>query len=1005
LQRERAANARCGHGQTEVVPRRLLRPQDEEPFHCGRVPSAECRQGEARPELSATRRRPHARGFSTLLEVDMTDTRIVQMPKSYDPKRYEENWYRFWEGQGYFTPQIDWSKKPFTIIMPPPNITGELHIGHALTATIEDILIRWHRMMGDPTLWLPGEDHAAIAAQNVVERELAKEGLTRHDLGREKFLDRMWDWARKYRRIIADQHRRLGASCDWTRERFTMDPGPSRAVRTAFVRLYEKGLIYKGDRIVNWCPRCATALSDLEVIHSEEDSTLTYVKYPLLPRPGAERAEAEYLVVATTRPETILGDTAIAVNPEDPRYKEMVGRQAVVPDVGRIIPIIADEAVDPAFGSGAVKVTPGHDPTDYEIGLRHQLPIVKAIGTDDRMTDAAGKYAGMPKLEARKALVEDLKRQGLILKIDSYRHSVGHCQRCQTVVEPLVSEQWYVKIRPLAEPAIEAVRDGRIRIIPERFAKVYFNWMENIRDWCISRQLWWGHRIPVWYCDACGEVIASVEEPKQCSRCGGALRQDPDVLDTWFSSGLWPISTLGWPDDTEDFRYFYPTSVMETGYDILFFWVARMIMLGMEMTGEVPFRDVYLHGLVRVDGEKMSKTKGNVVNPLDVIERYGTDALRLALITGTTPGNDSQMSVTKMEASRNFANKLWNAARFVASNVPDWEPGDLTQPLPLPQGPNASDADRWIVSRLNGVVAEMQRLLEAFQLGEAARSLHDFIWGEFCDWYIEIAKVQLRDAGTGRNGDGETGRCGAAETEKLPLTLGEGPGEGLSKPSSAEITRRTLAAVLERSLRLLHPFAPFVTEEVWQSLIGRPAENGRPGVPTSIVIAPWPAAGERDPEAEARMERVMEIVRGIRNSRAEYGVDPAKFVPAILLAGEWAPALRTEASAISALARVQPLEIREGGERPKHALALIAAGVEVYLPLEGLFDVAQEMARLSREIESTERDVQRGEALLGKPGFAEKAPPQVVAKEREKLKSHRDRLARLRERLEMLKQY
>ena len=900
----------------------------------------------------------------------MAATSTAEMPKSYDPKLYEESWYGFWESHDYFKPEINPGGKPFTIIMPPPNVTGELHIGHALTASVEDILTRWHRMMGDAALWLPGEDHAAIAAQNVVERELAKEGITRHDLGREKFLGRMWDWVHKYRHIIADQHKHLGASCDWDRERFTMDPGPSLAVRTAFVRLYERGLIYKGNRIVNWCPRCSTALSDLEVVHSDRDATLTYVKYPLVPMDEAEGAEAEYLVVATTRPETILGDTAIAVNPDDPRYQDMVGRYARVPEIGRIIPIVADHAVDPAFGSGAVKVTPGHDPTDFEIGLRHQLPIVLVIGQDDRMTPEAGKYAGMHKLEARKALTDDLKAQGLVLKIEPLKHSVGHCQRCGTVAEPLVSEQWYVRIKPLADPAVEAVRDGRTRIIPERFSKVYYNWMENIRDWCISRQLWWGHRIPVWYCEECGEVIVAVEDPPACSKCGGSkLRQDPDVLDTWFSSGLWPISTLGWPEDTEDLRRFYPTSVMETGYDILFFWVARMMMQCMGMVGEVPFRHVYLHGLVRVDGEKMSKTKGNVVNPLDVIERYGTDALRFALVTGTTPGNDSQLSVTKLESSRNFANKLWNAARFVVSNVPGWQPADLSAPLAVPTGAAATEADRWIVSRLNQVTAETQRLLETFQLGEAARNLHDFIWSEYCDWYIEIAKVQLREA----------------ETEE-----------------TRETTRDTLASVLERCLRLLHPFAPFVTEEVWQTLLGRPAENGRVGTPDSIMVAPWPKAGERAPKSEARMERVMEIVRGIRNTRAEYGVEPAKFVPVVLLAGKHANELKTEASILSALARAQPLEIRAAGTKPKRALTLIAGGVEIYLPLEGLFDVDQERARVAREIESAERDVQRGEALLAKPGFAEKAPAEVVAKEREKLATHRDRLSKLRERLEML---
>ncbi|HZK66623.1 MAG TPA: class I tRNA ligase family protein, partial [Chloroflexota bacterium] len=615
------------------------------------------------------------------------------------------------------------------------------------------------------------------------------------------------------------------------------------------------------------------------------------------------------------------------------------------------------------------------------------------------MTKDAGKFAGTHKLDARKALVADLKAADQVLKVEPLRHSVGHCQRCGTVAEPLVSEQWYVKIRPLSEPATEAVRDGRTRIIPEHFSKVYYNWMDNIRDWCISRQLWWGHRIPVWYCDDCGEVLVEIENPTSCKKCGGArLRQDPDVLDTWFSSGLWPLSTLGWPEDTEDVRKFYPTSVMETGYDILFFWVARMMMqcMAMHPEGEVPFKDVYLHGLVRIDGEKMSKSKGNVVNPLEVIDSFGTDALRFALVTGTTPGNDSQMSMTKIEASRNFANKLWNAARFVVANVPDWQPGELSEPLPLPEGLGASDADRWIVSRMNAVAADTQRLLESFQLGESARNLHDFIWGEYCDWYIEIAKVQMRESGN------------------PPLPLGEGRGEGdpvASHGSAGDnplpydargITKHTLASVLERSLRLLHPFMPFVTEEVWQSLTGRPAGQPSAAIPASIMLAPWVKPGERDLAAEAQTERVMDVVRGIRNTRAEYGVDPARFVPAALVAGEWAARTRAQSGIISFLARVQPLEILEGGDRPHRALSLIAAGVEVYLPVEGLFDLEQEKARLARELESAQGDVARGEALLAKPGFADKAPAQVVAKERERLEAHRDRLSKLRDRIAML---
>ncbi len=588
-----------------------------------------------------------------------------EIPKSYDPKQIEGKWYQFWMERGYFTPKIDHKKKPFVIIMPPPNVTGELHLGTALTAIIEDTMTRWHRMKGDPTLWLPGSDHAGISGQLVVEQLLAKEGLTRHDIGREKFLERMWLWMKKYKGIIAEQHKKLGSSCDWTRERFTMDPGPARAVRTTFVSLYNKGLIYRGERIINWCPRCSTALSDLEVDHREMQSHLYYVRYRL------EEGKDQYITVATTRPETILGDTAVAVNPKDKRYSKLLGKKAILPVIGRVIPIIADEAVDPAFGTGAVKITPAHDPVDFEVAQRQGLPSINILNLDATMNENAGPYAGQDRFACRKALLADLEKEGLLVKIDPYVHAVGHCHRCRTIVEPLVSKQWFVKGAPLAKPAIDAVVEGRIKIIPERFTKVYLNWMENIRDWCISRQLWWGHRIPVWYCGDCGELTVAIDDPKACAKCGSKnITQDPDVLDTWFSSGLWPHSTLGWPDKTEDLKYFYPTSVMETAYDILFFWVARMIMMGLENMGEVPFHTVYLHGLIRDEkGEKMSKSRGNVVDPVGIIEKYGTDALRFALSTGNSPGNDMKLNPQKLEGSRNFANKLWNAARFVVGNL------------------------------------------------------------------------------------------------------------------------------------------------------------------------------------------------------------------------------------------------------------------------------------------------------------------------------------------------
>jgi valyl-tRNA synthetase len=879
------------------------------------------------------------------------------IPKSYDPKQIEGKWYQFWMERGYFTPKMDHKKKPFVIIMPPPNVTGELHLGTALAAIVEDIMTRWHRMKGDPTLWLPGSDHAGIAGQNVVEQLLAKEGLTRHDIGREKFLERMWEWMSKYKGIITEQHKQLGASCDWTRERFTMDPGPAKAVRTTFVNLYNKGLIYRGERIVNWCPRCATALSDLEVDHKEMQSHLYYVRYRL------EKGADKYITVATTRPETILGDTAVAVNPKDKRYKDLVGKKAILPAIGRAIPIVADEAVDPAFGTGAVKITPAHDPVDFDVAQRQNLPSVNILNPDATMNENAGPYAGQDRFACRKALLADLEKDGLLVKIDPYVHSVGHCQRCRTIVEPLASKQWFVKIAPLAKPAIDAVVDGRIKIVPERFTKVYLNWMENIRDWCISRQIWWGHRIPVWYCGDCGELTVTIEDPKSCAGCGSKnITQDTDVLDTWFSSGLWPHSTLGWPEQTEDLRYFYPTSVMETAYDILFFWVARMIMMGLENTGDVPFRTVYLHGLIRDEkGEKMSKSRGNVVDPVGIIEKYGTDALRFALCTGNSPGNDMKLNPQKLEGSRNFANKLWNAARFVVSKMDDVDmkiqPGVLTP------------EDRWILSRLNHLVAEVTELNEDFQFGESLRRIYDFLWTEYCDWYIEIAKIRLRHNEGPNN-------------SPLPL----------------------LVQVLETSLRLLHPFMPFITEELWQSLRERQPE----GKPASIMVAPYPTAdaGAFNDGAEREMESVFEIVRAIRNARVESGVDPAKFIRAFIVASESKLGLEAHVEAIHTLARVRPLTISPTGiksaEEFGKAKILVLKGVEVILPLEGMVDADAERSRLMKEIEANQAEIARIERLLADESFTGKAPPAVVEKERQKLNDRKDKLARLKERLAQL---
>jgi len=880
-----------------------------------------------------------------------------EMPKAYDPKKVEERLYQFWMERGYFTPKIDPKKKPFVIIMPPPNVTGELHLGHALTATIEDIMIRWHRMKGDPTLWLPGIDHAGIAAQVMVERQLAQEGLTRHDLGRERFLERMWQWVEKYRRIMTEQHKRLGASCDWTRERFTLDEGPSRAVRTTFVRLYEKGLIYRGERIINWCPRCTSALSDLEVEHKEMPSYLYYIRYPLANEGG-------FITVATTRPETILGDTAVAVNPDDPRFRGLAGKRAILPVINREIPIIADSAVDPAFGTGAVKVTPAHDPVDFEIAERHRLPLVNIMNQDASMNENAGPYRGLDRFACREAILADLKREGLLVKIEPYSHSVGHCCRCNTMIEPMVSKQWFVKIAPLAARAIDAVVDGKITIIPERFTKVYLNWLENIRDWCISRQLWWGHRIPVWYCNNCNGLTVSVDEPASCVQCGSPdIFQDPDVLDTWFSSALWPHSSLGWPKRTEDLDYFYPTTVMETGYEILFFWVARMVMMGLENTGEVPFRTVYLHGLIRDEkGEKMSKVKGNAVNPLEAIDKYGTDALRFALSTGTSPGNDLKLGEQKLEASRNFANKLWNAARFVIRSIEGQR-----EAVGSPRGELPVE-DRWILSRLNRLVANVNELLEDFQFGEAQRQIHDFLWGEFCDWYIEMAKIRLRS-------------------------------KDISPPLPV------LVHVLETSLRLLHPFMPFITEEIWQNLTSfLPEDKGRA---ESIMIAPYPVANKEaiDPQAEQEMESVIEIIRAIRNARTQLRVEPSRWIEAVISAGDAKPTIQYHAPTIKSLARIGALTILGAGEQTppaENSKVMVLKGVEVILPMAGMIEPDAERKRLEREIADNEAKMRRLETKLSDGAFLSKAPAEIIKREKERLATYRDKAGRLKERLAQL---
>jgi len=851
----------------------------------------------------------------------------TKLSKAYNPHEIEPRISQYWQGKfvAPHNPQGD----VFSVVMPPPNVTGALHMGHALDNTLQDVLTRWKRMQGFAALWLPGTDHAGIATQIKVEEKLREEeGLSRHDLGREKFLARVWQWKEMYHQRIVGQLKKLGISCDWSRERFTLDEGCSRAVREVFVRLYEKGLIYRGEYIVNWCPRCQTALSDIEVEHEEKDAHLWHIKYPLADGSG-------HVVIATTRPETMLGDTAVAVHPGDERYRELVGKEILLPVAGRRIPIIADESVDPEFGTGAVKVTPAHDPNDFEMGRRHNLPLVTIMDTRGRMSAAAGKYAGLDRYQCRQALLQELEEAGLLVRTVDHRHALGHCDRCNTVVEPLVSKQWFVKMKPLARPAIEAVRRGEVEFIPGRFAKIYFNWMENVRDWCISRQLWWGHRIPAWYCK-CGETVVAVEEPSACPRCGGReLVQDEDVLDTWFSSALWPFSTMGWPEDTSDFRTYFPTSVLVTGYDIIFFWVARMIFTSLEFTGQVPFKHVYIHGLVRDElGRKMSKSLGNGIDPLDVIAEYGADTLRFALLTGAAPGNDIRFQQDRVEAGRTFANKLWNAARFVLMNL-DGDPGPVA----------AAHADlpgRWILRRFNETVAAVTANLEKYELGEAAREIYEFIWNEYCDWYIEAAKLGLKGDDTQRRA-----------------------------------TQAILKKVLTGALQLLHPIMPFITEEIWQHL-----EQG------SIAFSQWPRAEEASDGSE--FELVMELVRAVRNIRSELNINPGQQIPALLYVND-AAVYAALAPWVCHLGKVSELQVMTHGEKPREAVGRTLSFGEVLVPLRGVIDVGQEIARLEKEKKALDFEVERIEKKLANPGFVTKAPPAVVREERDKLDSYRSK--------------
>ena len=875
------------------------------------------------------------------------------IPKVYDPASVEKKWYEYWEKNGYFHAEVEKDKEAFSIVIPPPNITGQLHMGHALDNTLQDILIRWHRMLGHNTLWMPGYDHAGLATQIKVEEVLKKEeGKTRYDLGREEFLKRVWAWKEQYGDHIINQLKCLGVSCDWERKRFTMDEGCSEAVREVFVSLYEKGLIYQGSRITNWCVNCNTALSDIEVEHEDEAGHLWHIRYPVVEEEGT------YLTIATTRPETMLGDTAVAVNPEDKRYGHLVGKTLRLPLTDRIIPIIADSYVDLEFGTGAVKITPAHDPNDFEMGMRHNLESIVVIGMDGHMTAEAGKYAGQERYECRKNLVRELDEQGFLVKVEDHNHAVGHCQRCRTVVEPLVSKQWFVKMAPLVQAAVDCVEDGRTQFVPERFTKTYTGWMDNIRDWCISRQIWWGHRIPVWYCDDCGEVIASRTDITVCPKCGGKLRQDEDALDTWFSSALWPFSTMGWPKKTELLEQFYPTSVLVTGYDIIFFWVARMLIMGMEFMKEIPFEKVFIHGLVRdSQGRKMSKSLGNGIDPLEVIDKYGADTLRFMLITGNTPGNDMRFYWERVDATRNFANKIWNASRFVLMNMEGYDTKAKLAPYTL--------ADKWILSRLAHTEKEVTDLLGRFELGEAGRLVYEFIWGEFCDWYIELAKPRLYNK------------------------------ENAEERATAQ---HVICEVLSSSMKLLHPYMPFITEEIWQCL---PHEGD------SIMVAAWPESDEQlfDAEAESAMNAIMEAIKAIRNMRAEVNVAPGKKVPAILLvADELQQVVADNQSYIKLMASVDELSILPaGGDKPENAMAAVTKGIEVYLPLKGLIDVEKETQRLNKELDGMTKEIGRIEGKLNNAGFLAKAPAEVVEKEKTKAQEIAVKMQTIQERLTYLK--
>ena len=869
-----------------------------------------------------------------------------ELDKQYSPQNVEDRTYKFWCDHKYFHAEVNPDKKPYTIVIPPPNITGQLHMGHALDETLQDILIRWRRMEGYETLWLPGTDHASIATEAKIVEAMRKEGITKEEIGREKFLERAWEWKAQYGGRIVEQLKKLGSSCDWDRERFTLDEGCSKAVREVFCKLYDKGLIYRGERIINWCPHCLTSISDAEVEYEDQAGHFWHLRYPFKDGSG-------YLELATTRPETLLGDTAVAVNPNDERYKDMVGKTLILPIVHREIPVIADDYVDIEFGTGVVKITPAHDPNDFEVGLRHNLEVINVLTPDAKIVDDYPKYAGMDRYEARKAIVEDLQAEGALVEIEDYSHNVGTCYRCGTTVEPRVSKQWFVKMEPLAKPAVEVVRNGEVKFVPERFDKTYFHWMENIKDWCISRQLWWGHRIPAYYCDDCGVVMVSAQEVHTCSKCGGNhVHQDPDTLDTWFSSALWPFSTLGYPDDTKELEYFYPTDTLVTGYDIIFFWVARMIFSGVEHMGQVPFHTVLIHGLVRdAQGRKMSKSLGNGIDPLLVIDQYGADALRFTLATGNAPGNDMRFSDEKVKASRNFANKLWNAARFVLMYLGN----DYSYPG-LPK--DLAIEDKWILSKVNTLAKEVTDNLERFELGIAVAKLYDFIWDVFCDWYIEIAKIRLQS------------------------------GEG------ADTAKAVLVYVLTDILKLLHPFMPFITEEIYQAI---------PHDTESIMISKWP---EYDPtlsfaDEEAQMEKIMDAIRAIRNRRAEMNIPPSK-KSKVYVETAFADVFAVGSEFIKRLAYASDVEIADAFGDLGNTVTIVTNDAKIYIPLGDLVDFEAEAKRLQKELAAAEEKLAFINKKLDNPGFVNKAPEKVVQQNRDEAAKLTEKIANLRSSLENL---